>query len=105
MFFKNTFIFIYIFKKQNKIYIEKEVTRLYLPKVKGDKALKGKRRARFADTPVEFKILVPRDMLEAYELIDKVMKHNGLSKNPENANDLADMKLPATNGFAYTLVF
>ncbi len=88
-----------------RIYIEKEVTHIYLPKVKGEKALKGKRRARFADTPVEFKILVPRDMLEAYDLIDKVMKHNGLSKNPENANDLADMKLPATNGFAYTLVF
>jgi len=89
----------------SRIYIEKEVAHLYLPQVKGDKALKGKRKARFADTPVEFKILVPRDMLEAYELIDKVMKHNGLTKNPENANDLADVKVPATNGFAYTLVF
>ncbi len=89
----------------SRIYIEKEVAHLYLPQVKGDKALKGKRKARFADTPVEFKILVPRDMLEAYDLIDKVMKHNGLTKNPENANDLADVKVPATNGFAYTLVF
>ena len=89
----------------SRIYVEKDVACLYLPAVKGEKALKGKRRARFADTPVEFKILVPRDMLEAYELIDKVMKHNGLAKNPENANDLKDIKVPASNGFAYTLVF
>ena len=75
-----------------RIYIEKEVACLYLPAVKGEKALKGKRKARFEDTPVEFKILVSRDMLEAYELIDKVMKHNGLAKNPENANDLKDVK-------------
>ena len=88
-----------------RIYIEKEVACLYLPAVKGEKALKGKRKARFADTPVEFKILVSRDMLEAYELIDKVMKHNGLATDPENANDLKDIKLPETNGFAYTLVF
>jgi hypothetical protein len=89
----------------SRIYIEKEVACLYLPAIKGEKGLKGKRKARFEDTPVEFKIIVPRDMIEAYELIDKVMKHNGFTKNPENANDLKDIKVPETNGFAYTLVF
>ena len=46
-----------------------------------------------------------RDMIEAYALIEKVMKANGFTKCPENANDLQDVKVPATNGFAYTLVF
>ncbi len=88
-----------------RIYITNEVACLHLPTVKGNKLLKPARDARFEDTPVMIKILAPRDMLEAYALIDEVMKANGLVKNPENANDLADVKVPATNGFAYTLVF
>ena len=88
-----------------RIYVTNEVACLHLPKIKGVKGLKGSKRAPFADTPVVFKILAPRDMLEAYALIDKVMKANGFVKRPENANDLVDVKVPATNGFAYTLVF
>ncbi len=88
-----------------RIYITNEVACLHLPKVKGVKGLKGSKRAPFADTPVICKILAPRDMLEAYALIDKVMKANGFVKRPENANDLVDVKVPATNGFAYTLIF
>jgi hypothetical protein len=88
-----------------RIYVTNEVACLHLPKVKGVKGLKASRRAPFADTPVLFKVLTPKDMLEAYALIDKIMKANGFVKRPENANDLIDVKVPATNGFAYTLIF
>lgn len=88
-----------------RIYITNEVACLHLPTVKGEKGLKPSRDAQFSDTPVVFKILAPRDMLEAYALIEKVMYANGFVKNPENANNLSDVKVPATNGFAYTLVF
>ena len=88
-----------------RLYITNEVACLHLPAVKGVKGLKASRNARFADTPVEIKILAPRDILEAYALIDAVMKSNGFVKMPENANDLQDVKVPATNGFAYTLIF
>ena len=88
-----------------RIYITNEVACLHLPTIKGEKGLKPSRDARFEDTPVIVKILAPRDMLDAYNLIDKVMKANGFVKNPEAANELTDVKVPATNGFAYTLVF
>ncbi len=88
-----------------RIYINNEVACLYLPAIKGDKDLKPARGARFEDTPVEVKVITQRDMIEAYALIEKVMKANGFTKCPENANDLQDVKVPATNGFAYTLVF
>ncbi|MBQ3571828.1 MAG: InlB B-repeat-containing protein [Clostridia bacterium] len=88
-----------------RLYVTNEVACLHLPVVKGIKGLKASRNARFADTPVEVKILAPRDVLEAYALIDAVMRSNGFVKSPENANDLQDVKVPATNGFAYTLIF
>ena len=88
-----------------RLYITNEIACLHLPAIKGHKGLKAARNARFEDTPVEVKILAPRDVLDAYALIDEVMKANGFVKNPENANDLADVKVPATNGFAYTLIF
>ncbi|MBQ7408915.1 MAG: InlB B-repeat-containing protein [Clostridia bacterium] len=89
-----------------RIYITNEVACLHLPIVKGDKNLgKASRDASFEDTPVLFRILAARDMIEAYDMIDKVMRSNGFTKCPENANDLTDVKLPATNGFAYTLKF
>lgn len=88
-----------------RIYITNEVACLHLPALKGDKAFKPAADARFEDTPVIVKILAPRDILEAYDLIDKVMTANGFTKCPENANDLQDVKVPETNGFAYTIVF
>ena len=88
-----------------RLYITNEVACLYLPSIKGHKTLKPARGARFEDTPVEVKILAPRDILDAYALIDEVMTANGFVKDPANASDLADVKVPTTNGFAYTLVF
>ena len=89
-----------------RVYINNEVACLYLNSVKTIKGLaKGDSSPRFEDTPVLFKVLTAKDLLEAYELIDKMMTSYGFVKCPENANDLKDVTVPTTNGFAYTIKF
>ena len=89
-----------------RVYINNEVACLYLNSVKTVKGLaKGESSPRFEDTPVLFKVLTAKDLLEAYELIDKMMTSYGFVKCPENANDLKDVTVPTTNGFAYTIKF
>lgn len=89
-----------------RIYINDEVACLYMPCVKSVKELaSGEVEPRFADTPVQFKVLAPTDLLEAYAIIDKLMTSFGFVKNPENADDLKETEVPATCGFAYTVRF
>lgn len=89
-----------------RIYITNEVACLHLPLVKKERELsKPSRNSQFEDTPVVLQILTGDDLLEAYELIAEVMEANGFVKCPENSNDLKDVQVPTTNGFAYTLKF
>lgn len=89
-----------------RIYISEEVACLYMPCVKSVKELAaGEVEPRFADTPVQFKVLAPADLLEAYDIIDKLMTSFGFVKNLENADDLKETEVPATCGFAYTVRF
>lgn len=89
-----------------RAYIVDGVTCLYLASVKSIKELATPEvEPRFADTPVQFKILTPQDVEEAYSIIDKLMTSFGFVKNPENANDLKETEVPATCGFAYTIKF
>ncbi len=89
-----------------RIYVNDEVACLYMPCVKSVKELaSGEVEPRFADTPVQFKVLAPTDLVEAYAVIDKLMTSFGFVKDPENAADLKETEVPATCGFAYTVRF
>lgn len=89
-----------------RIYKTAKEVNLYLPDVKDVKELeKGTRDQRFEDTPVRFIVCDNTDLQLAIELIDKCMVAYGFVKCPENSNDLTDVDLPDTNGFAYTVKF
>lgn len=89
-----------------RIYKTAKEVNLYLPDVKDVKELeKGTRDQRFEDTPVRFIVCDNSDLQLAIELIDKCMVAYGFVKCPENSNDLTDVDLPDTNGFAYTVKF
>lgn len=89
-----------------RAYIVDGVTCLYLASVKSIKELATPEvEPRFADTPVQFKVLTAQDVEEAYAIIDKLMTSFGFVKNPEAANDLKETEVPATCGFAYTIRF
>lgn len=89
-----------------RAYIVDGVTCLYLASVKSVKELATPEvEPRFADTPVQFKILTAQDVEEAYGIIDKLMTSFGFVKDPEAANDLKETEVPATCGFAYTIKF
>ena len=86
-------------------YTAKEVD-LYMPVVKGVKEIeKADRTPRFSDTPVHIVICDNSDMEKAFETIDKAMLAYGFIKYPENCNDLEDVVLSDTDGFAYTIRF
>ena len=86
-------------------YTAKEVD-LYMPVVKGIKEIeKADRTPRFSDTPVHIVICDNGDMEKAFETIDKAMLAYGFTKYPENSNDLEDVVLSDTDGFAYTIRF
>lgn len=89
-----------------RIYYTAKNVDLYMPVVKGIKELeKGERDPRFADTPVHIVICDNGDMEKAFELIEKAMLSYGFTKYPENSNDLEDIVLSDTDGFAYTIRF
>lgn len=89
-----------------RIYYTAKNVDLYMPIVKGIKELeKGERTPRFADTPVHIVICDNGDMDKAFELIEKAMLSYGFTKYPENSNDLEDIVLSDTDGFAYTIRF
>jgi len=79
---------------------------LYMPVVKSIKELsKGDRSPRFSDTPVHIIICDKGDLIKALEIIEKLMLAYGFTKYPENSNDLEDVILKDTDGFAYTIKF
>lgn len=89
-----------------RIYYDAKSVDLYLPSVKGIKELeKGSRKPRFGDTPVHIVICDNSDIEKAFGLIEKAMLYYGFTKYPENSNDLEDVVLSDTNGFAYTVRF
>lgn len=89
-----------------RIYYDAKSVDLYLPSVKGIKELeKGSRKPRFGDTPVHIVICDNSDIEKAFGLIEKAMLYYGFTKHPENSNDLEDVILSDTNGFAYTVRF
>lgn len=89
-----------------RIYYDAKSVDLYLPSVKGIKELeKGSRKPRFGDTPVHIVICDNSDMEKAFDLIEKAMLYYGFTKHPENSNDLEDVVLSDTNGFAYSVRF
>lgn len=89
-----------------RIYYDAKSVDLYLPSIKGIKELeKGSRKPRFGDTPVHIVICDNSDMEKAFDLIEKAMLYYGFTKHPENSNDLEDVVLSDTNGFAYSVRF
>lgn len=89
-----------------RIYYDAKSVDLYLPAIKGIKELeKGSRDPRFGDTPVHIVICDNSDMEKAFGLIEKAMLYYGFTKHPENSNDLEDVVLSDTNGFAYSVRF
>ena len=89
-----------------RIYYTAKNVDLYMPIVKTVKDLeKGERQPRFADTPVHIVICDNGDLEKAYDIIEKAMLAYGFTKYPENTNDLEDIVLSDTDGFAYTIRF
>lgn len=77
-----------------------------MPLVESVKGLdKAEYMPRFEDTPVHIIISESADLENAYDLIEKCMLFYGFTKHPENSNELSDVELSATDGFAYTLRF
>lgn len=99
------------FKEGDKItlaraYVTNEIACLHLPLVDGDEELGMPSDDKvYDDTPVVFRVTNAEDMKYAYRLIDRVMVANGFIKCPENANNIEDVEVPATCGFAFTLKF
>ncbi len=89
-----------------RIYYTAKNVDLYMPVTKGIKELeKGEREPRFSDTPVHIVICDNGDMEKAFDVIEKAMLSYGFTKYPENSNDLEDVVLSDTDGFAYTIRF
>lgn len=89
-----------------RIYYTAKNVDLYMPVLKGVKELeKGEREPRFSDTPVHIVICDNGDMEKAFDVIEKAMLAYGFTKYPENSNDLEDVVLSDTDGFAYTIRF
>lgn len=89
-----------------RIYYTAKNVDLYMPVLKGVKELeKGEREPRFSDTPVHIVICDNGDMEMAFDVIEKAMLAYGFTKYPENSNDLEDVVLSDTDGFAYTIRF
>lgn len=89
-----------------RMYYDAKSVDLYLPTVKGIKELeKGSRSPRFGDTPVHIVICDGSDLEKAFALVERAMVDYGFTKHPENCNDLEDLVLAETNGFAYTIRF
>lgn len=89
-----------------RIYYTAKNVDLYMPVTKGIKELeKGEREPRFSDTPVHIVICDNGDMEKAFDVIEKSMLSYGFTKYPENSNDLEDVVLSDTDGFAYTIRF
>lgn len=89
-----------------RVYRNETQVDLFMPLVEGVKGLdKAEYMPRFEDTPVHIIISEGTDLENAYDLIEKCMLFYGFTKHPENSNDLSDVDLSATDGFAYTLRF
>ncbi len=89
-----------------RIYRNETQVDLFMPLVDGAKGLdKAEYMPRFEDTPVHIIISDGADLENAYDLIEKCMLFYGFTKHPENSNELSDVDLSATDGFAYTLRF
>lgn len=89
-----------------RVYRNETQVDLFMPLIEGVKGLdKAEYMPRFEDTPVHIIISEGVDLENAYDLIEKCMLFYGFTKHPENSNDLSDVDLSATDGFAYTLRF
>ena len=89
-----------------RVYRSGESVDLFMPAVDGlDGFDSPEQSPRFEDAPVRIAISNAQEYENACVMIERFMNHFGFVKHPENCKDLADVDLPETNGFAYTLRF